>query len=306
MFTSFVLKHLRKETLERNEDVYFGYDTASLEILEYLYEKQIFSIVDQIDPAKVEENLVLEEYERWPGWSTLPGRIPPEYYERLNCEWTLASVITVNSEWSKEALITQGVPEKKIIVVPLAYELSKIQGRVAKSPNEFLQVLWLGQVNLRKGIQYLFQAAHIVKPLPIKFNIVGPLMISPKIVANAPSNMSFVGPVTRDMVGKYYSQSDVFILPTISDGFGITQLEAMAYGLPVIGTPNMGRVVRDGVEGFVVPIRDPIAIAERLEWMVANRKHLSEMSKHALQKIKEYSVKAYGQRLISAVQMFTN
>jgi glycosyltransferase involved in cell wall biosynthesis len=93
--------------------------------------------------------------------------------------------------------------------------------------------------------------------------------------------MRLIGPVTRDQVGRLYSEAHVFVLPTISDGFGITQLEAMAHGLPVVATPNCGQVVTDGVDGFIVPARDPEALADALERIEAAPGLLREFSVRA-------------------------
>jgi len=83
----------------------------------------------------------------------------------------------------------------------------------------------------------LIEAARLLTHEDVRFDIVGPIGISRDAVASAPSNMRFHGRVSRDQAADWYRQSDVFVLPTISDGFALTQLEAMAHGLPVIATP---------------------------------------------------------------------
>ena len=99
-----------------------------------------------------------------------------------------------------------------------------------------------------------------------------------------------LGRVTRDRLGEVYRQSHVFVLPTISDGFAITQLEAMAHGLPVVITPNCGRVVTDGVDGLIVPARDSRALADALARLDADRELVREMSRNALQTIRKYDL----------------
>ena len=76
--------------------------------------------------------------------------------------------------------------------------------------------------------------------------------------------MTFLGTVTRQAVGNLYRRSDLFVLATISDGFALTQIEAMSYGLPVIATPNCGPVVTPGVDGLIVPAYDGAALAEAI------------------------------------------
>ncbi len=223
-------------------------------------EHGVITVCDQIDPARVEEEMVFEESQRWPGWQKQPGRIPEAYWQHMSAEWAAASMVLVNSEFSKQALIKQGVPAEKMFVVPVAYEAQKSHlpaRRITEGP---LTVLWIGSVILRKGIQYLVEAAKLLKDNPrVRIVVAGPVQISDMAVKSAPANVEFVGRITRDQTDDWYRKADVFVLPTISDGFAVTQVEAMAQAMPVIATPNCGTVVTHGVDGLIVPIRDPVA-----------------------------------------------
>src|SRR5690606_13675779 len=93
-----------------------------------------------------------------------------------------------------------------------------------------------------------------------------------------------------------------FLLPTLSEGSAMVCYEALAAGLPVITTPNAGSVVRDGVDGFIVPIRDGLAIAERLERLATEPGLLEQMSANALETAKEYTLDKYATRLLQALR----
>src|SRR5690606_31583694 len=153
-----------------------------------------------------------------------------------------------------------------IAVAPIAYTQrgDAPQFRDVSGDNHPLHVLWLGQVNLRKGIQYLMQAAQRLSGENIEFRIVGPIGISQDALATAPANMRFEGSVPRLDASNAYRWADVFVLPTLSDGFAITQLEAMSHGLSVIATPNCGDVVGHEEDGLIVPIRDAEALANSI------------------------------------------
>jgi glycosyltransferase involved in cell wall biosynthesis len=142
-------------------------------------------------------------------------------------------------------------------------------------------VLFLGQVNLRKGIQYLLEAAKLLKTENIEIDIAGPIAIADQFVVKATPNVRFHGAVTRDCVREFYNRADVFVLPTISDGFALTQLEAMAHGLPVITTPNCGRVVTEGVDGFIIPPRNATALADQLRTLLEDPERLQAMREAA-------------------------
>jgi glycosyltransferase involved in cell wall biosynthesis len=310
-------------------EVFFGYSYASLETLEAEKQRGVLTVLDQIDPGAVEFRLVAEEMKRHPEIAGPPPEFPSAYYERSRREWELADVIVVNSEWSREAIIAEGADRAKIEILPLAFETNaekqKTENRKQKSQNknEFqlsmsrqseaaaedfsisafppLRVLWLGQVNVRKGIHYLMEAARLLEREKIHFDVVGPIGILPGALASAPSNVTFHGPVSRDGAAEWYQQADVFVLPTLSDGFALTQLEALAHGLPVITTPNCGRVVEEGKTGFIVPARDAQALADAILKFATNRNLSASMAPACREAVKAYSVSAYGQNLVKII-----
>ena len=294
-----------------DHDVFFGYSYMSLEMLEIEKRKGVLTILDQIDPGPVEFLLVAEEMNKHPELAGPAPSYPAAYYQRLRQEWDLADVIVVNSEWSRNALISEGVVAKKIEVLPLAYEGEAVPETADHSTLDIgpstrisspLRVLWLGQVNVRKGIHYLMEAARLVEGRDIHFDVVGPIGITRETVETAPSNMTFHGSVSRDLIADYYGNADVFVLPTLSDGFAITQLEAMAYGLPVITTPNCGKVVRDGINGFVVPIADAKALAEAVLRFDQDRGLAPRMSAECRDTVKGFSIDNYGERLMGIIK----
>jgi glycosyltransferase involved in cell wall biosynthesis len=249
----------------------------------------MWRIVDQLDPIVIEERVVREEQDRWPGWETRVGPIPGAYHERLMAEWSLADYIVVNSEWSRLSVVTAGVSPERVKVVPLAYE-PEASGDSSTKPlkDGRLSVLWLGQVNLRKGFPYLLEAARLLPS--VDFSVVGRSKLAPISVRDLPSNVSMVGEVDRATALRFYRNADAFVLPTLSDGFAITQLEAMSYGLPVITTDRCGRVVDHGVDGFVVPPRDGRALAEALQSLAVDRGLLRQMSVAAVLKSRQFTL----------------
>jgi glycosyltransferase involved in cell wall biosynthesis len=280
-FGTRVARHLSALTLVPGEDYFFTFNTGALEPLRAMRERGVFTVLDQIDAGREHERLVSLERERWPGWEDAVDPIPEEYWSRISEEWEAADIIMVNSEWSKSLLICQGVPEQKLITVPLAYHAPR-DLCIEKAVGSQLTVLWLGNVILSKGIQYLVEAAKML-PL-VRFVVAGPIGIREGKVRSAPANMAFLGRIQRHKTDRLFQEAHLFVLPTISDGFAITQLEAMAHGLPVITTPNCGRVVTDKVDGLVVPARDSEALAAAIARLDANRNELLKMSRAAAEK----------------------
>jgi glycosyltransferase involved in cell wall biosynthesis len=261
-----------------------------------------------MDPNRVEVELVYAEEKNWPGWALQPVQVPEEYFGRREQEWALADRVVVNSEFSRRALLQQGVSPEKLAVIPLCYEAKNESGNnwsVAEDENVSLKistamplrVLFLGQVILRKGIQYLLAAARQLERDPIHFDVVGPIGISPAAILSAPSNVTFHGRTGRDQAAAWYQRSHVFVLPTLSDGFAITQLEAMAHGLPVIATPNCGEVVSDGVDGFVVLPRDVEALAQAFRKYLASLELIKTQRAAALVKARQFTLHRLAENL---------
>ena len=277
--------------------IFFGYDTGFLEAAAWAKDQGAATVVCQMDPSQVEVEMVREEERRWPGWAKAPLLVPEEYTAWRKAEWALADVVMVNSKWSLDALVKLGVPAEKIAVVPLAYESEEIDEEPVRRADGPLRVLYLGQVNLRKGIQYLLEAARQLDKKMFRFDVAGPISIADERVVTAPPNVKFHGAVTRDRVREFYREADVFVLPTISDGFAITQIEAMAHGLPVVTTPNCGEVVRDGIDGFVVPARDAAALAKALETLADDPERLEAMREAARENVTRFGLDALDQNL---------
>jgi hypothetical protein len=301
-YSAAVGKDLAGQNLDPARDVFFGFNTACLETFAVLNDRGVTTICDQIDPGEVEEQIVADEDAKWPGWQKRPGRIPGVYWERMRAEWAAASMILVNSEWSKQALIRQGVSAGKMFIVPVAYEPENRQPVVRDRNDGVFNVLWIGSVNLRKGIQYLIEAARLLQSnRRIRITVAGPVLISNMAVNSAPPNMEFIGRVTRDQTERMYRGADVFVIPTVSDGFAITQVEAMAQGLPVITTPNCGDVVTHGIDGLIVPACDPGALADAIGSLEADRQRVREMSVRALEKSGQYRLSRQTQMMEEAV-----
>jgi len=117
------------------------------------------------------------------------------------------------------------------------------------------------------------------------------------MVATAPRNLTFHGRAGRDEAAAWYRRSHVFVLPTLSDGFALTQLEAMANGLPVVATPCCGAVVSDGTDGFIVPARDAEALARCLQQYLVEPGLLSAQQNAARMKAGQFTMQRLAENL---------
>jgi glycosyltransferase involved in cell wall biosynthesis len=276
----------------------FSYSYTALEPFRVARERGWRTVLGQIDPGLTEERIVADLTARWPQYATSWQPAPTDYWANWREECSLADVILVNSDWSREALLSEGVPREKIAVVPLAYERGAGSGEQGARPRppmsvfsqqRPLRVLFLGQAIVRKGIHDLVGAARMLQGEPIHVDVVGAHGGLPD---DLPGNMTFHGPVARSQVARWYRQADLFVLPTYSDGFALTQLEAMSYGLPVIATPNCGAVVEPGRNGWIINAGAPEKLAGALCEAINRPDLLSEMSREATRRTDDFSLES--------------
>ena len=249
------LYNLRPPTSVLRPPTLFAYSYAALELFKHAKRRGWRTVLGQIDPAVGEERIVRELSLQHQDRGSAFAPAPAEYWEHWREECELANHIVVNSEWSKILLEREGIAGNKVRVIPLAYEHVGGESCPAKSyPKQFsdsrpLRVLFLGQVNVRKGAVELIEAAGELAGEPIEFWFVGPVQLRLQKQDLAAKNIRFIGGVPRSQVAEWYRAADVFAFPTHSDGFGLTQLEALHWRLPLITSANCGEVVVDGKNG---------------------------------------------------------
>jgi glycosyltransferase involved in cell wall biosynthesis len=133
-------------------------------------------------------------------------------------------------------------------------------------------VLFVGEVGLRKGVAYLL-AAFEALDAPATLRLVGPVdKRFVRAIGGLPDGVEAVGVKTGQALAAEFRDADVFVLPSVEDGYGVVTTEAMAAGLPAIVSSNCGSAdaVREGVNGYVVPVRDAMALRERLEALLSD------------------------------------
>jgi glycosyltransferase involved in cell wall biosynthesis len=290
--------------IEKATDIY-AMSGAALEVLAEAQRHGIKTTLEQPSaPCAVEISIMEEEYRNWPGWEEsrkLTG-VFDEFSRREQAEWKHADTIVCPSQFVADGIRQAGGPSDRCRIVPYGVAIPpqstrRVFSDVRARP---LRVLSVGGVRLQKGTQYVLEAAKRANR-QYEFKWVGPIMVKPRAEQILRSRLQLTGAVPRFEVDKFYEWADVFLLPSLSEGSAIVVYEALARGIPVICTANTGSVVRDGTEGFVVPIRDSAAIAACLEKLAANPDLLATMATNAYARSKEFSIAAYADRLLAAI-----
>jgi glycosyltransferase involved in cell wall biosynthesis len=287
--------------------VFHAFSYAAREIFAAAKGARHFTVLQQIDPGLAEEELVaktrMRHRELILDWAPAPG----EYWQQWLEECRLADAIVVNSEWSRRGLVAKNVPSEKIVIVPLIYDAGNHAAPCHKSfPSRFeesspLKVLFLGNLCVRKGIAEMLEAVDLLRDAPVSFCFVGPSEVRlPEHIRDNP-RVDWCTAVPRGEVHGFYRHSHIFILPTHSDGFGLTQLEAQSWGLPVIASLNCGEVVRHGENGLLLPEVSGPVIAETIEAILKAPAQMPSMSIRSKEIAAEYSAERIIPKLLSSV-----
>ncbi|HHD2408607.1 TPA: glycosyltransferase family 4 protein [Clostridium perfringens] len=188
-------------------------------------------------------------------------------------DYEIADYIITPSTFSKETFLSQGVDEKKLIVIPYGCNINNFYPK-RKENNNVFRVIYVGSICIRKGAHYLVEAFKNIHNPNIELLMIGKVedeLLS--IMKNKSQNIKHIEYIPNKELNDYYTQSDVFILPSLSDSFSLATLEAMSAGLPVIITENVGAkdFVNDGENGFIIPIKDSESIKEKIIYLYNNK-----------------------------------
>lgn len=311
LFQTRALRHIPwDEFPSRDPDggrpVLFAYSYAALDLLRQAKHLGWTTLLGQIDPGPLDSRVADHELQQWPEFGSAWRGAPTCYYDLWRKEIALADRIIVNSEWSRQALITEGVAPGSIVMIPLPYEEPVTAGHPAKDyPTSFtaarpLRVLFLGQVNLRKGVPALLTAMEMLSDQPLELWMAGPRKLELPVRFATATNIRWLGPITRDSVGKLYRDADVLVFPTHSDGFGLTQLEAQSWRLPLIASRNCGEVVVDQHNGMRLHEVTPECIMGALKYCCSNPHALRQWSIHS-GVAPHFRLEAAGQALMQVI-----
>ena len=281
----------------------FAYSYAARGIFELARSRGWRTVLGQMDPGQYDERLMVDLYRRRADVSRGWDPIPAEYWENWKAECELADRIVVNSTWSRDSLVREGVPAAKIRIIPLAYEASGNTAPAARAypatftPERPLRVLFLGQVNVRKGAAEAVEAMALLAGEPVHLSMVGPLGMTKPAGSDDP-RITWFGYLPRSVAMKHYADADVFLFPSHSDGFGLTQLEAQAHGLPVIASRFCGDVIRHEETGLILSEVSAQSIADALRRVLRDPGMLSRMAARVAEE-RVGGVDRYGEALLS-------
>lgn len=231
--------------------------------------------------------LLLAEAEREPAWaSTLIGNEDSaEKTARKDEELALADVVFVASSYTLKTLASAPGFRAPVEVIPYGAPPRPAHApqRVERGDHGPLRAIFVGSLGQRKGLSYLFEAIRALGS-GVELTVIGTKPLQPcAALDDALKAVRWIPSCPHAEVLAEMAAHDVFVFPSLFEGFGLVLLEAMAMGLPILTTAHTAGpdLIEDGREGFIVPIRSAAAIAEKLEFLRSNRSVVREMGKLA-------------------------
>ncbi|MCD8739752.1 glycosyltransferase [Mucilaginibacter roseus] len=303
-------KRLRHFTKNKSITAVYAYEDGALATFKEARRLGLKCVYDlPIAYWETAQKLLNEEATRMPEWAiTLGGGINDSEakLERKTQELELADVVVGPGSFVMDSLPNWAATKQRIVSPFGSPQYGDIKAVADK--NKPLRVLFAGSMGQRKGLGDLFKAVKLLNTKNIELVVMGSLLAPMDFYRKQLSDFTYEPGRSHDQVLELMRSCDVFCLPSIVEGRALVMQEAMSQGLPIIITPNTGGadLVEDGKTGFLVDIRSPEAIAEKIAWFADNRDKLPQMSKAAQLKAATYTWETYGDNVIHELVNYTH
>src|SRR5262249_11839571 len=276
-----------RSKVRRNADLIYIFSGISEETLKFFRQAkdpQIW-LARGSSHIRVQRKLLEEEEKR----SAIPVEKPSSWMvSREEREYALAQRIITLSSFAQQSFNGQYVAPGKVTLLLSAVDVARfrpdqatIRARLERiGSGQRLRVLAVGTFSMRKGAYDLVQMANIMAT-KMRFRFVGDVPQEALVLKKrAGKEIEFIRRVAEHELKKHYAWADIFVSPTIEDGFPAVLAQALAAGLPVLATPNSSApdIVRHGETGWILPIQNPSMFVDQLEWCHKHRDRLQSMA----------------------------
>lgn len=287
----------------KNSDVLLTWAWSGLRSIRQIKKQGGIALVEECGSCnKFQNELLVEEYNKLGLKFETPT--PQFIVERQLKEAFLADYLLCPSKHVINSFVANGIAKEKCFLIPYGVNLSIFKPQWLQK-NEFT-IICVGTVGVRKGHLYLFKALELLKEkIPVKCIIIGRIENQFQPYVNKYSSLfTHYSHIAHHELVNYYNKATVFVFPSLDEGMALVQLEAMACGLPIICTTNSGgdSAITNGTEGFILPIRDSILIAEKVTYLYNNPIILKKMSLDAHKTAQEFTWDRYGSKLSSFIE----
>jgi alpha-maltose-1-phosphate synthase len=284
----------------------YAYEDGALESFKAAHQLDLRSVYHLPSAYwRFRRKLLTEERERRPDWApTMIGLVDSEAkHRRKDLELAEADCVVVPSSFVRRAL--EHCPRVPGQIEIVAYGAPAAIDRLPASATSRcrpLRALFVGNLSQLKGLADLHEAMAHLRGL-VTLTLVGrPTTRDCAALDRVIEEHRWIPPVPQARVLELMAEHDVLVLPSLAEGFALVITEALSRGLPVVTTVNSGAdLMTDGRDGFIVPIRSPDALADRLTRLAEDRDLLAAMSEAALETARRNPWERYEARIVQIV-----
>ncbi|WP_394729434.1 glycosyltransferase family 4 protein [Altererythrobacter sp. GH1-8] len=209
-----------------------------------------------------------------------------------------SQLLVCPSEFVRDDLVENyGIEPARTVVAPYAVNPKWL---LLETEPERGRILFAGSANLRKGIHYLAGAANIMQG-DCRVRVAGGVSDKVRFHPDA-SALEFLGHLGQRELAHEFARADVFVLPSLAEGSASVTAEALGAGIPVVTTRAAGSIVRNGIDGIIVPERNSEAIADAVRSIVLDRERRKEMSRAARHRAQQFGWDGFVETVLSAVR----
>ncbi|HLK62889.1 MAG TPA: glycosyltransferase family 4 protein [Bryobacteraceae bacterium] len=266
-------------------------------------------ILFQLHPHPLSVRRILSaELERHPECAPTLQRewelaLPEQDFARLAAEPHMADHWIAASSFTRDTLVEHGIDAGRVHIVPYGVRPERFQKTGARAQGR-LKLLFVGSITQRKGIRYLLEALRLLDTRQVEVTVCGWAVDDLMLFRGFEDVVKVCPSASAVELSEAYASSDLFVFPSLAEGFGHVLLEAMAAGLPVAATTRTAApdLIRNGDEGFVIEPESASAIAEAIEWALVHRARLRAMGTAARERAREFTWERFRGGIASVVQ----
>lgn len=282
-----------------DSDIFIGWSSNSLFSIRKAKAHGIITVLERGSAHKLTQLQLLREEYALCGFTYNEPNV--ESTRRELMEYKVCDYISIPSSFVSRSFIRHGVSPNKLFQIPYGVDLEQFK-KIEKT-DEVFRVVFAGNLSLQKGSHYLLKAVHELDLPGFEFWHMGGIAseMRPYIEKYRSNKTIFHGHKPQKELYLYYSQGSAFCMPSVQEGLAMVQVQALACGLPLICTTNTGGedLITDGIEGFVIPIRDVEAIKEKIVYLYEHPDICKAMGSAAQQKVQSgLSWDDYGRHMI--------
>lgn len=287
-------------------DALYAYEDGALQSFLAARERDLTCIYDlPIGYWRTARRIQSEEAELHPQWACTMHALKDSELKlaRKDSELQAADAIFVASQFTANSLKDAPFELPAPTIIPYGCPEVRLDHAPEPSGSDTLKVLYVGGLSQRKGLSYLLDAVEQLGNA-VELTIIGKRVADCAPLDAALKRYRWIESLPHEGILEVMRAHDVFVFPSLFEGFGLVLTEALSQGIPIISTAHTCApdIIEDGKEGFIVPIRDADAIAAKLSLLHADRDRLQTMKEAALNTARSTTWAAYKNGLAEAAQ----